>query len=384
MPNLQQFSHAYNKYIPAVLRKNCEGWQITYYVYNPVTDRMERKRMLLNTLRKRFRTVAEFRVAANEIICTINSKLAGGWTPFGESENVRFYTSIEEVARIYIEEKSRELKPDTMRSYKSFCNIFCKWCAATVPNCKCILFNRTLAIRYMDYIYMERKVAARAYNNQLKMARALFSWAVEKCYCKENPFDHIKVKKQEDKKRVIIPAEVRSKIKDYVIKNNPRYLVVLELIFTSLLRPTEISRIQIKQIHLKEQYIYMPSDKTKNGYQRYAFISKELVTLLSPLVAKAQDDWYLIGDKFMPSKEAMSVKNYRKVWDKMRKALKLPQEMQLYSLRDTGINNMLKSGIDPLTVMQAADHHDLAMTTRYANHADPNLIKTLQDLAPDF
>jgi integrase len=75
---------------------------------------------------------------------------------------------------------------------------------------------------------------------------------------------------------------------------------------------------------------------------------------------------------------------YVKVWDKMRRSLKLPQEMQLYSLRDTGINNMLKAGIDPLTVMQAADHHDLSMTTRYANHADPNLIRTLTELAPKF
>ena len=80
----------------------------------------------------------------------------------------------------------------------------------------------------------------------------------------------------------------------------------------------------------------------------------------------------------------MTTKNYRKVWDKLRNALKLPKEMQLYSLRDTGINNMLKSGIDPLTVMQAADHHDLSMTTRYANHVDPNLIQTLQDQSPMF
>lgn len=80
----------------------------------------------------------------------------------------------------------------------------------------------------------------------------------------------------------------------------------------------------------------------------------------------------------------MDSKRYRKHWDIMRKDLKLPQEMQLYSLRDTGINNMLKAGIDPLTVMQAADHHDLSMTTRYANHIDPNLMNTLLEKAPSF
>ena len=58
--------------------------------------------------------------------------------------------------------------------------------------------------------------------------------------------------------------------------------------------------------------------------------------------------------------------------------------MQLYSLRDTGINGMLKAGIDNLSVMQAADHHDLSMTTRYANHEDPELFERLNKLAPKF
>ena len=112
MPSYQQFSPAYKNYIPAVLRKNCEGWQINYYVYNPTTDKMERKRMLLNALRKRYRTMAEFKIAANEIICTINAKLAGGWTPFGESENIRYYTKLEDVMSAYVSEKSKELKEE--------------------------------------------------------------------------------------------------------------------------------------------------------------------------------------------------------------------------------------------------------------------------------
>ena len=39
---------------------------------------------------------------------------------------------------------------------------------------------------------------------------------------------------------------------------------------------------------------------------------------------------------------------------------------------------------DPLTVMQHADHHDLSMTTRYANHADPKLIEKISENAPNF
>lgn len=384
MPNYQQFSHAYNNYIPAVLRYQKDNWQVEYYVFSPVSNQMERKRIRLNNLRRHCRTLKEFNIQAANIIQTINNQLAGGWSPFGESENIRYYTTLDDLMCLYIEEKQKELKPDTLRSYKSFCNIFGKWCKDIVPNCKCIQFNRTLAVRYMDYVYMERKVSARGYNNQLKMARALFAWAVQKCYCKENPFEHLKVKREEEKKRVLIPTETRLKIRNYYAEQNPNYLIVLELVFTSLLRPREISRVQIKQVNLKEHYIYMPADKTKNGHHRYAFLSEELCNMIAPLIEGKNSEWYLITQGYVPGKEQMDSKRYRKTWDKMRNILKLPQEMQLYSLRDTGINNMLKAGIDPLTVMQAADHHDLSMTTRYANHADPNLIRTLNELAPAF
>lgn len=54
----------------------------------------------------------------------------------------------------------------------------------------------------------------------------------------------------------------------------------------------------------------------------------------------------------------------------MRKELQLPETMQLYSLKDTGITNMLENGVPAIDVMKQAGHHDLAMTSRYANHKD--------------
>lgn len=384
MPNHQEFSSSYCNYVPAVLRHHKDNWQVEYYVYSPITKQLERKRIKVNRLRLHCSTLSMFKQQANEIIQSINIKLAGGWSPYGESENVRYYTPLAQVMSLYIEEKQKELKQDTLRSYKSFCTIFGNWINSIVPGCRCIQFNKTLSVRYMDYVYNERKVSARAYNNTLKQARALFSWAVEKCYCKENPFEHIKTKREQQKKRILIPPEIRAKIREYFKIKRPNYLIVLELVYTSLLRPAEISRVQVKQVNLNEHYIYMPEDKTKNGHYRYAFLSDELCTLLSPLLKCAKPDDYLLSQGYIPGKCSMDSKRYRKHWDIMRKDLKLPQEMQLYSLRDTGINNMLKAGIDPLTVMQAADHHDLSMTTRYANHIDPNLMNTLLEKAPSF
>ena len=69
---------------------------------------------------------------------------------------------------------------------------------------------------------------------------------------------------------------------------------------------------------------------------------------------------------------------------KLRKELKLPANMQLYSFRDTGIFEMLKANVDDLSVMQHADHSSLDITTIYANHFDPNLNKIINEKTPEF
>lgn len=373
------------RYLPAVLHKNdAMGWIVEYYVLNPDSGELDRRRIRLNKLRKRFRTQTDFRNAANDIVATINVRLAGGWTPFGESENSRYYLPLTDVLDLYIKEKGHELKDETMRSYKSFARIFTKWINEKIPSCKCVFFNRTLAVQYMDDYLNDHSSNGRTYNNQLKMARAFFSWAKEKCYVKDNPFELIRTKRTQTKKRTIVPEEIRARIRAYYTEKRPEMVTVCELIYTSLIRPIEISRLTVGMLHLEDRYIAMPESITKNGCRRNAPLSTELCERLRMHINGYAPGLFLFGEEWKPSKTAITSKAYRKQWGSMRKKLKLPETMQLYSLRDTGIYDKLKSGIDPLTVMQAADHHDLAMTTRYGNHVDPHMIDIISNESPDF
>lgn len=304
-----------------------------------------------------------------------------------------------EMIERFIGVKKRDLTENTMRSYKSFCNGLKKWILQKHPDLRSNRFTRRLAVEYMDYVlegnnankngkarkHEDGTVSNRTYNNNLKQGRALFSWAVEKCYCEENPFEKIKTKREEIKTRVLIPEEWRKKIREYFEKNNPQYLIICELVHTSLIRPVEISRLQAYMVNINESCIELPATITKNHKERRARLSEELKEMLSRHLTGAQPNDFLFADKcWRCGKVAMSSHTYGNVWEAMRKDIGLPQEMQLYSLRDTGINGMLKAGIDPLSVMQAADHSDLSMTTRYANHVDPELFKRLNEKAPSF
>ena len=373
------------EFLPAQLKNNSHGWYIEYQFINPSNGKMQRQRIHVNKLRERYARIADFKAHCNAIINTINAKLAGGWSPIGENQNARYYTPLSFVIQFYLSEKQEELRLDTMRSYRSFCSIFGDWLENEVPGCQAVLFNKVLAIRYLDYCFAERKLKGRSWNNQMKMARALFSWAVGKCYCKENPFDNIKPKREAEKQRVLIPANVRRKITGWCKENNIGLLIVCQLVYSSLIRPKEIRGIKVGDVFLNKHYIYIRSEVAKTHYPRISTLSPQAEALISDWIAGADKEDYLIGGRnYTPGPKPLPHSRFSKDWIKMRIELGLSEDMQLYSLRDTGINEMIKGGIDPLTVMQHADHHDLTMTTRYANHVDPHLIEVVSTKAPAF
>ena len=78
------------------------------------------------------------------------------------------------------------------------------------PSIAASVFSQTQANQYMEFVLLgnnskgkksvrkkirEDRVSPRTYNNNIKLARALFSWAMEKSYARINPFEHLKQKK---------------------------------------------------------------------------------------------------------------------------------------------------------------------------------------------
>ena len=304
-----------------------------------------------------------------------------------------------EMIEKFLADKKRELTANTMRSYKSFGNILTKWLQTNHPQLRSNAFTQRIAVDFMEHLldgasrrnsgkelrHNDGTVSNGTYNNGIKQGRVLFNWAIEKCYCNVNPFAKIKPKREEAKTRILIPEEWRKKIREYFEKTNPQYLIICELVHTSLIRPVEISRLQAYMVNINDSCIVLPASITKNHKERRARLSDELKAMLGKHIMGAKPDDYLFADRcWLCGKVPMTSNSYGKVWDSMRSKIGLPQEMQLYSLRDTGITGMLKAGIDPLSVMQAADHSDLSMTTRYANHADPDLFRELNEKAPSF
>ena len=376
-------------FYPAVVRTTTRtGYYIDYYVYDPVNDRMVRRIVQLKRLLCRFRTNREKQLAAQRIADEINRKLGGGWTPLHETEDGRLYTTIAELRERFLSAKEREgVRPATMAHYSSFTSLFLRWCEDSGRGRKYSgTFLRVDAVHYMDYV-LERGNGNRSYNNTLKALRCFFNWAVEHCYAKENPFDGLKLLPKQPKKRGLVDAGTRARIADYFRREKPQMLLVCLLVYSSAIRPKEISLIQLKHVRLADRCILIEGENAKNHKARCATLTREAIDMLVPLLQRYTDSsLYLFGAgrEMLPGVRRALPTYFTKCWVRMRDDLRLPDSMQLYSLRDTGLSDLLHAGVDQLTVQHHADHSSLAIQNIYTDHFDPGLNERIFTMAPEF
>lgn len=274
-----------------------------------------------------------------------------------------------------------------MIQYKSVTDLWLRWCEDNgFADRYSGTYLRVHAVRYMDDV-LEQGHRHRSYNNTIKVMRAFFQWAVEHLYAKENPFVGMKTLKKEPKIRILVPPEARQTIAAYYKDTRPNMNIVCQLVYSSAVRPAEIAKIQLKHIHLDKHYIVIPAENAKNHKERFATLTPTLDGLLSPVLAKYKNfDLYLFGknENLDPGTQPVNKQYFQKSWDRMRKATGLPKEMQLYSLRDTGITDLLHAGVDQLTVQHHADHSSLAIQNIYTDHYDPGLNERIYNSAPQF
>lgn len=81
------------------------------------------------------------------------------------------------------------------------------------------------------------------------------------------------------------------------------------------------------------------------------------------------DSYYLFSHQLLPGPERHSSKQFTDYWSHyIRKDLRFPDKWKFYSLKDTGITDLIREHTDLLSVRNQARHHSLLMTDIYTPH----------------
>jgi integrase len=363
------------QYIPARI---CDGKDlcIKYYAWHPIEKKLKRIVMRFNHLKGKMNKTdltRHIRKIANDI----NVNLAAGRNPFIEAETPKAFHKLSDAIELFLKMKKRDMRVDGLRSYTSYCKKLNKWLEDhKLKDCFVISFTGDLALEMMNELSLNEGLNNRTWNNHFVFYRSLWNWMITNNYCKLNVFESFSKKREDDKFRMVIPELSHNRISMYCRNFMPAMEIVIDLVRASFIRPKEISLIQIKEIDLFKKVIFIPASKSKTHRDRFAYLPDWLCAKIVDTfhLDRFSLDDYFIGKGLNPAKTNINTRDIDKFWNKIRKDLMLPDEMQLYSYRDTGITFLEDAGIQRKVIQKLTDHTSEKMVGKYIGQPSQELI----------
>ncbi|MCF8359213.1 MAG: site-specific integrase [Prolixibacteraceae bacterium] len=370
------------QYLPAEIHTGKECY-IDYYVLKPGSNSLHRKKIKLNRQRKKLSS-NDFKRYCRAVIRNLNEKLAAGWNPFLENAAAKGFTPLPDALAAFERVKFKDMKKNSVRSYKSFIKILLQYITKKFlapTGIFSVNFGRSLAQDFLNSKYLSGEISAKTYNNYIKGYHSIFAWLVEYGYTNYNPFDGIKPKKARRKWRAEIPETLRNNIRKHLEERGERaYWLMCELCFWGLARPSEICKMKVVNVNFEKQIILL--EDTKNDKERICTLPLHVTKLMKIHLATGGSSIFIFSDTqgFLPGNNEMDPRKISKRWARLRKELNFDEKIQFYSLRDSGIIRLMELGINPEYVRAQADHYSLEMTTKYSKHYRPEGITEIKKL----
>ncbi|QGS18976.1 tyrosine-type recombinase/integrase [Capnocytophaga sp. FDAARGOS_737] len=270
-------------------------------------------------------------------------------------------------------------RPDTLRAYTSCIELLKKYFTDKKISMKFIVELDTYTLQnYLDYLYYERKNSPSTYNNHLRFLNIFLIWCKTKCFINANPAESIKPKNKVQKKREVLSGEIKDKVRT-LHDTNFHYYVLCMLTYYCFIRRTELTKLKVGDVHLHGGYIVIDGENSKNRKTESVTIPDVFLPDLALHLSKAKNSDYLFSaNKFKAGTTPITPKKISDEWAKFRKLHKFDSKYQFYSLKDTGITDLLNSGIPAIKVRDQARHYDLKITESYTarNKFADEIVKT--------
>lgn len=353
-------------YRPARYLHGPKNNYVVYSVVNPETGCFVYRRIKLNFIKSN-RQRKEY---AEELIKRLNAKLANGYNPL-INEAAEKLIMLSEAITDFLRQKRREMEThaicaDTFTDYAQHLRTFAEYITNDVILYK---IKSSTVNTFLDHLYIDKQRTAVTRNHYLQTLKTFFNFCKSREYVAENPAATVQALRPGAKYRAAIPDETVRKIFDYLQEHDRHYLLACYLLYACFVRPSEICKLRLNALNFKQQTLYISADISKNRKAQTVTIPHNIVIYMLDLqIYNYPSDFYIIGKKFLPSKEPTTAQALRRRWNDTRDKLHLPQSFQLYSLKDSGITKMI-SMLNVAEVRDQARHHNISITDVYTDRA---------------
>lgn len=324
------------------------------------------------------------------LIKRLTEKLIQGWNPWIEIVQPLEYSSFDDVCRKYEEYLLKLLRENNIReesvvAYMSRIKILKEWKASKKINLfYTYQFDNRMVGQFLDYVFVDRNNTICTRNNYLAWLKIFCKYLLERGYISTDPTASYSIAQRRGqlKNRDVIPDDVLADLKQWLMVHHKHYLLACYMLHYLFVRPKEMSYLKIGDFNIRKKTLFLHGANTKNHNDALLTIPDHVLKLMIDLrIFDNPSNYYLFGKDFAPGAERRSEKSFRDYWHHhVRKNLKMTARYKFYSLKDTGITNMIRSNTDIISVRDQARHSSILITDVYT----PKDIKEANELLLNY
>jgi len=282
----------------------------------------------------------------------------------------------------------RRLSEYTFRNYKLSLSRFTKWLAVENPNISILRTNKIIARSYL--IECQKELSRTTLANQTSALRGFFQYAQRRNWVELNPFKNISLPKPDKSLPKFLTEQQATDLMNspQLVHENakhaefliPRDTIILELMYGSGLRVSEVVRLNHEHLDLSNHLVRVVGKGRKErncpivrrtAQRIFEFRKNHAVdaSLTCPLFTN------LLGRR-------LSTRWVQLFLKKCLKHAGLPQDFTPHKLRHSFATHLLDNGADLRSVQELLGHASLSTTQVYTHVSVSRLKKAHQQAHP--
>ena len=281
-----------------------------------------------------------------------------------------------------IEKNSSKL---TIRNYRFYLHRFSEWIAENNPNMKLIDLNLDTIRKYRKYLSdltdaneMTLKRVTQSYH--IIALRSFLRYLVRNDVETLAP-EKIDLPKGESKSLKFLEKDhMRELVNsiDISTEKGLRDRSILELLFSTGLRVSELSKLNRDQINFKSREFGVIG---KGGRARIVFLSDSAVVWLTKYFESREDEYNPVFIRYAKSKDGtnngekmrLTPRSIERIVEKYVKKSKIPVMATPHTLRHSFATDLLSNGADLRSVQEMLGHKNISTTQIYTHITNPQL-----------
>ncbi len=223
----------------------------------------------------------------------------------------------------------------------------------------------------------ERKLSSRSIARNLVAIRVFYKFLVQEGYLKEDPLSNLESPKIESKlPRVLTTLEVEKLLKEPSLGSDlgMRDKAILELLYATGMRASELISLKISDLHLEETYLRCLGKASKERVVPLGLpavrISKRYIKEARPSLVKKEGFTYLFSNRFGGRLSRQGLWKIIKKYGKKAGIKKITP----HTLRHSFATHLLQRGANLRAIQEMLGHRDIS-TTQIYTHLDRERLK---------